>query len=294
MTCAPSSFSIATAAWPACSCELACSLAHSASELLEAAMAEQLPPGGGSPWPPASDGLEALRCEQCGEPLCVFACKSGALQRDPITGRNRPRRYPLRRLLHVPDGVPLRRASGRGARPGGALRCVPGPRNPRLRDGLSHGRAGHRSGRGRSARQRVSWPGSGDRLLGRRDRRLRGGPRARPGLLHHAGDRGCVAAVLAAAALLCAGGGHRSLADGLARAGVSGEVGRAGAGWAKGGESEDRSWRTLSACSVPTHGDASSRGRQNVSARVRTRHAESVRHVIRASGRRNGAGIRFV
>jgi NAD(P)H-nitrite reductase large subunit/ferredoxin len=31
--------------------------------------------------------LEALRCEQCGEPLCVFACKSGALRRDPLTGR---------------------------------------------------------------------------------------------------------------------------------------------------------------------------------------------------------------
>jgi NADPH-dependent 2,4-dienoyl-CoA reductase/sulfur reductase-like enzyme/NAD-dependent dihydropyrimidine dehydrogenase PreA subunit len=85
------------------SCELACSLAHSASELLEAAAAEPLParrrvtmaatpsraatvrerffddplPGG---------AIEALRCEQCAEPLCVFACKSGALQRDPITG----------------------------------------------------------------------------------------------------------------------------------------------------------------------------------------------------------------
>ena len=118
------------------SCELACSLAHSASELLEAAVAEPLPArrrvtmaATGRSWQaeaPASQGrksfddtvgqalspvnstlrpissrlpgerflddilptrtLEALRCEQCGEPLCVFACKSGALQRDPITG----------------------------------------------------------------------------------------------------------------------------------------------------------------------------------------------------------------
>jgi NAD(P)H-nitrite reductase large subunit/ferredoxin len=31
--------------------------------------------------------VEALRCEQCLEPLCAFACKSGALRRDPATGR---------------------------------------------------------------------------------------------------------------------------------------------------------------------------------------------------------------
>src|SRR5450759_1799203 len=35
----------------------------------------------------SADGLEALRCEQCLEPLCAFACKSGALHRDPATGR---------------------------------------------------------------------------------------------------------------------------------------------------------------------------------------------------------------
>jgi len=95
------------------SCELACSQAHSASELLEAAVAEPLPArrrvtmtanvrtcerDGWQAEAPAPQGrkscddilpsrtLDALRCEQCGEPLCVFACKSGALQRDPITG----------------------------------------------------------------------------------------------------------------------------------------------------------------------------------------------------------------
>ena len=117
------------------SCELACSLAHSVSELLEAAVAEPLParrrvtmatrdgwqaeapaPQGrksfddkvGQALPPVNPALrpissrppggrffdgplpgsaiDALRCEQCGEPLCVFACKSGALQRDLITG----------------------------------------------------------------------------------------------------------------------------------------------------------------------------------------------------------------
>src|ERR1035438_2574465 len=96
------------------SCELACSVAHSESGELEAAIAEELPPvrrvvvaqgplpyGRGSdpsrdregalPDPSdltsGSDGPEALRCEQCLEPLCAFACKSGALRRDPLTGR---------------------------------------------------------------------------------------------------------------------------------------------------------------------------------------------------------------
>jgi NADPH-dependent 2,4-dienoyl-CoA reductase/sulfur reductase-like enzyme len=86
------------------SCELACSLAHSASELLEAAAAEPLParrrvtmaaaaPRAATVRGRFSDdalplpSVDALRCEQCQEPLCVFACKSGALQRDPLTGR---------------------------------------------------------------------------------------------------------------------------------------------------------------------------------------------------------------
>jgi NADPH-dependent 2,4-dienoyl-CoA reductase/sulfur reductase-like enzyme/NAD-dependent dihydropyrimidine dehydrogenase PreA subunit len=86
------------------SCELACSLAHSASELLEAAVAEPLPARrrvtmAAGPLRAAtvrerllddilpSRTIDALRCEQCEEPLCVFACKSGALQRDPLTGR---------------------------------------------------------------------------------------------------------------------------------------------------------------------------------------------------------------
>src|ERR1035437_3689265 len=61
------------------SCELACSLAHSAPRRVRIQW-------GGPPGLPGRT-LEALRCEQCGEPLCVFACKSGALQRDALTGR---------------------------------------------------------------------------------------------------------------------------------------------------------------------------------------------------------------
>src|ERR1035441_2660218 len=100
------------------SCELACSVVHSESGALETAIAEDCPPvrrvvlmqrtlpaqraprrgsdssrdrEGALPDPTdltsGSDGPEALRCEQCLEPLCAFACKSGALRRDPLTGR---------------------------------------------------------------------------------------------------------------------------------------------------------------------------------------------------------------
>jgi nitrite reductase (NADH) large subunit len=37
--------------------------------------------------PAGARSLEALRCNQCSEPLCVFACKSGALHRDPLSGQ---------------------------------------------------------------------------------------------------------------------------------------------------------------------------------------------------------------
>ena len=86
-------------------CELACSVAHSASgadalvrarppgraldttRALEAAIAEEFPPIRRVVVAAGTDGVEALRCEQCLEPLCAFACKSGALRRDPATGR---------------------------------------------------------------------------------------------------------------------------------------------------------------------------------------------------------------
>src|SRR5674476_1310808 len=69
------------------SCELACSVAHSESGVLESALAEEFPPRRRVVLASGSDGVEALRCEQCLEPLCAFACKSGALRRDPATGR---------------------------------------------------------------------------------------------------------------------------------------------------------------------------------------------------------------
>ncbi|MGA2772014.1 MAG: FAD-dependent oxidoreductase [Bryobacteraceae bacterium] len=67
-------------------CELACSVAHSRSGQLETAIAEELPPKRRVTVAAGKDGIEALRCEQCAEPLCAFSCKSGALHRDPISG----------------------------------------------------------------------------------------------------------------------------------------------------------------------------------------------------------------
>jgi NAD(P)H-nitrite reductase large subunit/Fe-S-cluster-containing hydrogenase component 2 len=67
-------------------CELACSVAHSSSGQLETAIAEELPPKRRVTVAAGKDGVDALRCEQCAEPLCAFSCKSGALYRDPISG----------------------------------------------------------------------------------------------------------------------------------------------------------------------------------------------------------------
>jgi nitrite reductase (NADH) large subunit len=70
------------------SCEIACALAHSASQDLSLALAETPVPRRRVSLRSGKDGLEALRCAQCDEPLCVYACKSGALSRDYVAGRN--------------------------------------------------------------------------------------------------------------------------------------------------------------------------------------------------------------
>ena len=68
-------------------CELACSVVHSKSGRLETAIIEDLPPRRRVTLAAGKNGIEALRCEQCLEPRCVFSCKSGALRRDPVSGR---------------------------------------------------------------------------------------------------------------------------------------------------------------------------------------------------------------
>jgi NADPH-dependent 2,4-dienoyl-CoA reductase/sulfur reductase-like enzyme/Fe-S-cluster-containing hydrogenase component 2 len=68
-------------------CELACSVVHSRSGRLAAAIDEEIPPRRRVTVAAGKDGIEALRCEQCLEPLCAFSCKSGAIHRDPFSGR---------------------------------------------------------------------------------------------------------------------------------------------------------------------------------------------------------------
>ncbi len=68
------------------SCELACALVHSQAGSLETALAETPVPRRRVAIASGPGGLLALRCEQCDEPLCVYACKTGALARDPATG----------------------------------------------------------------------------------------------------------------------------------------------------------------------------------------------------------------
>jgi len=68
-------------------CELACSVVHSSSGRLETAILEEFPPKRRLVMAAGRNGIEALRCEQCLEPLCVFSCKSGALHRDGRDGR---------------------------------------------------------------------------------------------------------------------------------------------------------------------------------------------------------------
>lgn len=68
-------------------CELACAVAHSTGKTLAAAVAEPVPPTRRLSLAQIGGQLHMLRCRQCREPLCVFSCKSGALQRDPGTGQ---------------------------------------------------------------------------------------------------------------------------------------------------------------------------------------------------------------
>jgi nitrite reductase (NADH) large subunit len=68
------------------SCEIACTLAHASADSVEAALCETPVPRRRVAIAADADGVAALRCEQCDEPLCVYACKSGALTRDSATG----------------------------------------------------------------------------------------------------------------------------------------------------------------------------------------------------------------
>lgn len=68
------------------SCEIACAIVHSQASTLDGALSEAPRPRKRAAVTVGTSGIEVQRCEQCDEPLCVFACKSGALSRDIHTG----------------------------------------------------------------------------------------------------------------------------------------------------------------------------------------------------------------
>ena len=68
-------------------CEVFCQLEHSASKDLVKAFKKEFPPPSSllsveRRWPVSF----ALACRHCDEPLCVYACLTGALKKDPKSG----------------------------------------------------------------------------------------------------------------------------------------------------------------------------------------------------------------
>jgi nitrite reductase (NADH) large subunit len=69
------------------SCELACAVVHSESQILSEAIHEFPRPQRRVRMALGKDAVQALRCVQCEEPLCVMSCKSGALARSLDDGQ---------------------------------------------------------------------------------------------------------------------------------------------------------------------------------------------------------------
>lgn len=80
-------FTIARLCTACRTCEIACAVAHSKSKMLYGAITEiplsryrvEVQYGGGVSLP--------LNCRQCEEPDCLFACKAGAVSKDPDNGQ---------------------------------------------------------------------------------------------------------------------------------------------------------------------------------------------------------------
>jgi len=73
-------------------CELACSVAHSQSGQLETAIAEELPPKRRVTVAARTDGIEALRCEQCAEPLCASVARAARSIATPSAAGSRSKK----------------------------------------------------------------------------------------------------------------------------------------------------------------------------------------------------------
>ena len=74
------------------SCEIACAIEHSESKTLLSALFESPPPRyriDVQSNPPAGELKLPLMCRHCREPDCLFACKAGAISKDPVSGEVR-------------------------------------------------------------------------------------------------------------------------------------------------------------------------------------------------------------
>ena len=69
------------------SCEIACAIRHSNSGDLYGAMREEPRPSRLVHVVSSRLSPFALRCQHCKDAACIDACKTGATQRDPLTGK---------------------------------------------------------------------------------------------------------------------------------------------------------------------------------------------------------------
>ncbi|RJP74941.1 MAG: 4Fe-4S dicluster domain-containing protein [Candidatus Zixiibacteriota bacterium] len=68
-------------------CEIACAVAHSQAGTLAGALFEDPPPRSRIRVEYAPGVKLPLNCRHCAEPDCLFACKAGAVSKDPQTGQ---------------------------------------------------------------------------------------------------------------------------------------------------------------------------------------------------------------
>ena len=70
-------------------CEIACAVEHSQSKTLQGALTEELPPRFRIRVQSNGNLKLPVNCLHCEEPDCLFACKSGAVTKDAVTGQVR-------------------------------------------------------------------------------------------------------------------------------------------------------------------------------------------------------------
>lgn len=67
-------------------CEVHCRLAHSQSDDLIKTFRQKSPPPSRLLIEEKRPVSFSLRCQHCDEPACAYACLTGAIQKDPVTG----------------------------------------------------------------------------------------------------------------------------------------------------------------------------------------------------------------